>query len=125
MDRVDALIAKIAIDLVNAIESAHYQPLQIKLRRDAQVQIHVERIVVRDERPRRRSAQNRMHHWRFHFHVAAFVKKIANFPDDFRARNKNFSRPVIHDQIEITPPVALLDIRQARAISPAAAAAPC
>ena len=98
MNRIDAFIAEIAIDLVDAIEPAHHEPLQIKLRRNAQVQIHVESVVVRHERPRRRSAQNRMHHRRFHFHVAAFVEKTPNFPDDLRARDENFSRPLIDDQ---------------------------
>ncbi len=35
--RRDALVAEVAVDLVNPIEAAHHQPLQIQLRRDAQV----------------------------------------------------------------------------------------
>ena len=112
MNRVDALVAEIAVDLINAIQSADHKPLQIKLRRNAQVQIHIESIMVCDERPRRGSPQNRMHHRCFHFHVAALVKKTPNFPNDFRARNENFSRAVIHNQVKITPPIALLDIRK-------------
>ena len=45
--RRDALIAEVAIDLVDAIESADHQPLEIQLRRDAQEQIHVEGVVMR------------------------------------------------------------------------------
>lgn len=55
--RVHALVSEDSADLVYAVESADDQPFQIKLRLDAQVHIHVERVVMRDERgePTRRS----------------------------------------------------------------------
>jgi phage terminase large subunit-like protein len=34
--RADALVAEVAVDLVDAVKAADDQPLQIKLRRDAQ-----------------------------------------------------------------------------------------
>ncbi len=62
-----ALVAEVAIDFIHAIESAHHQPLQIKFRRDAQVQIHVERVVVRHKRTRHRAACDGLHHRRLDF----------------------------------------------------------
>ena len=51
-----ALVAEVAVDLEHPLEAAHHQALQVQLRRDAQVQVHVERIVVGLERTRRRAA---------------------------------------------------------------------
>ena len=72
----DALVAEIAIDLVHAIEPADHQPLQIELRRDAQKQVHVERIVMRLERPGRGAAGDLLHHRRFDFEKAALIKEL-------------------------------------------------
>ena len=63
----DALVAKIAIDLVDPIESPDQQPLEIQLRRDAQKKVNVERVMMGHERPRHSAAGNRLHHGRFHF----------------------------------------------------------
>ena len=60
-------VAEVAIDFVHPVKSAHGQSLQIQLRRDAQKQIHVERVVMRDKRPRHRPARDGLHHRRFHF----------------------------------------------------------
>jgi hypothetical protein len=45
--RAHALVAEVAVDLVDAVQAADDQALQIELRRDAQKQIQVERVVVR------------------------------------------------------------------------------
>ena len=64
-------VAEIAIDFVDALEAAHYQPLQVQLRRDSQIEIDIERVVMRDERTRRRAAVERLHHRRFDFDETA------------------------------------------------------
>ena len=46
----DALVAEDAADLEHPLHAADDQPLQVQLERDAQVQLHVERVVVGDER---------------------------------------------------------------------------
>ena len=72
--RRDALIAEVAVDLVHALQAADDQALQVQLRRDAQVQIDVERVVMRDEGPRRGAAVQRLHHGRFDFDEAALLQ---------------------------------------------------
>ncbi len=71
------LVAKIAIDLIDALESAHHQTLEIQLRRDAQVEIHIERVVVRDEGTGHRAAVKRLHHGRLDFDEAMRLKLTA------------------------------------------------
>src|SRR5205814_8574113 len=42
--RGNAFVTEIAVDLVDAVEPADRQPLQVQLRRDTQIQINVQRI---------------------------------------------------------------------------------
>jgi hypothetical protein len=61
---VDPLVPEVVPDLVHALEPAHDQPLEVQLVRDPQEERHVERVVVRHERPRRRPAVERLQHRR-------------------------------------------------------------
>ena len=55
--RVEALVAKHATDLEHAIHAADDQALERQLQRDPQRHLDVQRVVVGDERPRRRAAR--------------------------------------------------------------------
>ena len=89
--RGEPFVAEVAVDLVDALQPAHHQPLQIQLRRDAQVQIDVQRVVVRDERTRRRAAVERLHHRRLHFDEAARFQLPAQRRDDARPRDEHLA----------------------------------
>ena len=56
----DALVAEVAADLVDALEAADQQALEVQLEADAQEQLLVELVVVRGERPGRRAAVDRL-----------------------------------------------------------------
>jgi len=58
--RGDALVAEDAPELEDALEAADDEALEVQLRRDAHVERHVERIMVRLERPRVRAADFRV-----------------------------------------------------------------
>ena len=73
--RRDPLVPEVAVDLVDALQAADDQPLQVQLRRDAQEELHVERVVMRHERPRQRAAGDRLHHRRLDLEVAAGVQE--------------------------------------------------
>ena len=73
--RRDPFVPEVTVDLVDAFDAADRQPLQIELRRDAQEQLHVERVVMRHERPRERAAGNRLHHRRLDLEIAARVQE--------------------------------------------------
>jgi len=53
------LVPEIPVDLEDPFESADGEALQIELRRDTQVEIHVERVVMRHERTRDSRAGDR------------------------------------------------------------------
>ena len=111
--RGEPFVAEVAIDLVDALQAAHHQPLQVQLRRDPQVEIDIERVVMRDERTRRGAAVERLHHRRLHFDEAARFQLPAQRRDDSRARDEDLAHVGIGDQIQIALAVARLHVFQA------------
>ena len=89
------------------------QPLEVELRRDPEVQIHVERVVMRDERPRQRAAGDRLHHRRLDLEVAARRHELADRGDDPAAGLEDAARVGVDDEVEVALPVADLDVGQA------------
>ncbi len=73
----DAFVAEVAVDFVDALKAADHQALEIKFGRDAEIEIDVERVVMRFKRPRGGTAIERLHHGRFHFEKAVRVKLAA------------------------------------------------
>jgi hypothetical protein len=53
----DPLVAEVLGQLVDALQAANDQALQVELGRDAQVEVAVQRVVVRCERARERAAK--------------------------------------------------------------------
>ena len=68
---VGALVAEVPVDLEDPVQAADDAPLEEQLRRDAQVQVEVERVHVRAERPRGRAAVHRLQHRRLDLEEAA------------------------------------------------------
>jgi len=66
-----AFVAEIAVHLEDLVEAAHQQPFQVEFRRDAQVHVHVQRVVMRCERTGGRSARMGLNHGRFHLGESA------------------------------------------------------
>ena len=111
--RRQPLVAEAAVDLIDALEAAHHQPLQVEFRRHAQVEVSPQRVVVRDEGPRRGAARNRVHHRRLDFEIAALVQERAQCRDDARAGAEHFAHAGVHDEVEIALPIADLQVREA------------
>ena len=111
--RRDAFVAEVAVDFVDALEAADDQALEVELGRDAQVEVDVERVVMRDEGARRGAAVERLHHGRLDFDEAAFLELPAQGRDDAGARDENVAHFGIGDQVEIALAVAGLDVLEA------------
>ena len=111
--RGDPLVAEVPVDLEHLLDAADDEPLQIELGRNAHVERHVERVVMRDERARQRAARHRLHHRRLDFEEAARDQKLANRRDDAAAHLEDASRVRVDDQIEIALPIAGLDVLEA------------
>src|SRR5215475_4335219 len=73
----DALVAKVAIDFEHLVESAHQQTFQIKLQRNAQIEIDAECVVACFEGLGCRTSGYGLQDWCLHFNEAAFLEKAA------------------------------------------------
>ena len=111
--RRDAFIPEVTVDLEDAFDAADGQPLEVELRRDAQVELHVERVVMRHERPRQRAAGDRLHHRRLDFEEAVRLQELANRRHRGGANLEHAPHVGIDDQIEIALAIADLDVLQA------------
>ena len=89
---VDAFVTKVSIQFIDLFETANDQPLQVKLRRDARVEIDVKRVVMCLERTRGGAGCQRRQHWCFDFDITVLVEKTPNLTYDFRAQLEYLSR---------------------------------
>ena len=78
MAGADALVAEVAVDLIDAIEAADDQALEVKLGRDAQEEIDIQGVVMGDKRTRRSAAGDGLHHRRFDLDEAAGIEEAAD-----------------------------------------------
>ena len=109
----NTFVAEVTVDLEHAIESAHHQTLQIKLWSDTQIHVDIQRIVMGDERTRRRAARDHLHHRGFHFHKVAAHHELANAGHDLRTNSEGVTRLLVGDEIKVTLTVARFLIGQA------------
>jgi len=108
-----ALVAEVAIDLVDPLEAADDETLEIELRCDAQVQIHVERVVVRLEGPRNGAAGNRLHHRRLDLQKAPRVEEGAQPLDQPCAQQEDLAGLGVDDEVDVALAIPGLDVLEA------------
>ena len=109
----DALVAEVLAELVDALEAADDQPLQVQLGGDPQVEVAVELVVVGDERPRGRAAVERLQDRRLDLDEARVVEEAADRGDHLRAGDEDRARLLVGDQVELAVAMAGLDVGEA------------
>ena len=115
----DALVAEDAPDLVDLLQAADDQALEIQFQRDTQVQFQVERVVVGQEGPRRRAAGDRLQHRRLHLQIVLPVQILAHGAHDLDAVDQPLARLFVDVQIHIALAVAQFRVfERARTASP-------
>ena len=111
--RGQPLVAEIAVQLVDALEAPDDQALEVQLGRDAQVHVHVERVVMRDERTGNRPAGDHLHHRRLDFHEVERLEEVPQVLHDAIAGAEHLAAFVVDDQVDVALAVTLLDVREA------------
>src|SRR3954451_22416265 len=106
------LVAEVLADLVHALQAADDQPLEVELDRDAEVEVALQRVVVRREGPRDAAAVDRLEHGRLALDEAARVEERAHRGDDLRARHEELARLFVGDEVELAMAEASLDVRE-------------
>ena len=97
MRGVYALVAEHVADFINAVKSAHNQAFVVQFQRDAQAQRHFQRVVIRLERARHRTAAVGREDGGFHFQESFFVQRFAYGGNDVGAFDENIFYVFIGD----------------------------
>ena len=109
----DAFVAEVLADLVDALEPAHDQPLQIQLCGDAKVEVLVELVVVSDERPGESAAVARLQNGCLDLDESLLVEPAPDRRDHTGAQERVAACFLVHEQVEVALTEAGLDVGQA------------
>ena len=97
MLNIHTLVAEATSDFIHALQPAHDKAFEIQLGRDTHVHIEVERVVVRNERSRRRTARNCVENGRFHLDKPVAVEVLAHRRYYFATRNERVLDLAVYD----------------------------
>ena len=111
---VNALISEHAADLIDSLESADDQSLEVELERNAQLDVLVQRVEVRLERTRSGAARVGDQHRCLHFHKAACIEELSDLADDLGSLDKGLPGLLVHDQVHIS--LAVPEVRILKAV---------
>mmetsp|Transcript_91884 Transcript_91884/g.134285 ORF Transcript_91884/g.134285 Transcript_91884/m.134285 type:complete len:259 (+) Transcript_91884:432-1208(+) len=103
--RADAFIAEDSPELEHPLESTDHHPLEVQLRGDAQVELHIQRIVVRDKGASIGTPNVTGHHGSLDFDIVAILQIAAHALHDGCAFAERVADLSIHNQVHIAPPV--------------------
>ena len=108
MRGVHALVAEVAVHLEDAVHAADDRALEVDFRGDAQVEVHVERVHVRGERPGGGAPVDDLQHRCLQLDVAAPVEVLADGAVDGGAHADHVAGGGAGDEVEFAPADALV-----------------
>jgi hypothetical protein len=111
MTNGDPFVTEVTVDFEHAFEAANHQTLQVQFRRDTQVHVQIQRVVMGDERTQTRR-RDHLHHRGFHFHKAAVHHELAD-TGHLGANFEGLAGFIVGDQIQVTLTIARFLILQA------------
>ena len=111
--RAEAFVAEVAVDLEHLLQAAHHQALEVELGRDAQEQLHVERVVVGGEGLGRGAARDGMHHRRLDLEEAVAGHVVADRLHQAAAGHEGVAGLLAHDEVHIALAVLGLGVGEA------------
>ncbi|MNS26320.1 hypothetical protein D3C72_582400 [compost metagenome] len=98
----DAFVTEVTVDFEHAFEAANHQTFQVQFRRDTQVHVQIQRVVMGDERTRRRAAWDHLHHWRFNFHKITANHELTDTRHNLGTDFEGFTGFIVRDEIQVT-----------------------
>ena len=113
MTNGDTFVTEVTVDFEHTVETTDHQTLQVQFRRDTQVHVQVQGVVMGDERTRRRAARDHLHHWGFHFHKVAVDHELADTGHDLGANFEGLTGVIVRDEIQVALTIARFLILQA------------
>src|SRR5437868_13596795 len=97
----NTFVAKVTVDFEYLIEPTDEQTLEVQFRRNPQIKIKTERLVMRAERFGRSTTGNALKHGSFYFQKSALFQKAPRFAEDRNALFKHRAGVFVRKKIEI------------------------
>ena len=104
MGGIRAFVSEHSIYFEDPVETTDDAALEEQFRRDPQVQIDVESIGMRDERPRRRATRQRLQHRRFDFEKPPPFECVAYRADHGDSLPRHRAGLGTDDQVDVALP---------------------
>ena len=109
----DSFIPVDSAYLIDALDAADHEPLEVQFQRDPQDKLHVQGVVVGLERFGGRAAGDGMKGWTLDLHKLMLGKRFADRLNDFRSFQKRLERLWVVGQIDIAHSLTQLWVLQA------------
>ena len=93
-------------DLEDTLDPANHAALKVQLRRDAQIDVGVQRVVVGDERPRRCAAGDWVQHRRLDLHEAGSAEAAPDGGNHLRSQQEDVADALVGPEVDLSLPVA-------------------
>ena len=110
--RVDPLVAEDGGHLVDPLEASDDEPLEIQLRRNAEVKVALQLVVAGYEGTRRGPAVDRLEHRGLYVEEAPAFEERPHGGEDARPLLEERARLLVGDQMQIAPPPHRLHVPQ-------------
>ena len=109
----DALVSEVAVDLIDPVDSADDQALEVELGRDPQIEGHFEGVMMRHEGPGGRTPDDGLHHRGLDLEKSPGVEPVAKGLDDPGAHREGLAHLRVHQQVHVPLAVAGLHVLEA------------
>lgn len=116
VSKVNAFVSELTAHLIHTLKTTDNQHLQVQLRRNTHKQVHVEFVVVGNERPRSRATGNGIHHWGLDLREVTRVEEVSDVANNLSPGDKDITRLVVHDQVQVPLAEPLLLILQTKVL---------
>ena len=110
MVAVHTLVAEVLANLVDTLEAAHDEALQIELGGNAHIHVLIEGIEVGDERTGRGTTGNHLQGRCLHLGIASLVEHAAQGADDGGTLQEGVLHTLVDHQVDIALAVAQLGV---------------
>lgn len=115
--KIDTLVTELPSNLVYTLQATDNQHLQVELGSYTHVELHVELVVVCNERLRCGSSGNGVHHGGLNLDEVPLVKVLADEGDNLATGDEGIAGLVVHDKIEVPLSVPSLLVLKAIVLS--------
>ena len=113
MGAVHTLVAEVTTNLVHSLKTTNDETLEVELGSNTHVHIHIQSVVVSDERTSRCATSDSLQHWCLHLGVTCLIEYLTHGADDGCTFEEDVFDALVYYQVHITLAVALLWVVEA------------